>query len=84
MATTERTKKAITPPKGRPTPSRSGYRRKRTFGSTFQWAALAVLGVVLFVIVLILLDGGDFNPFNDDAAMVVRTLTSVASGGRVT
>lgn len=64
---TERSSKAITPPKGRPTPSRSGRRRRRTFGSTFQWAALAVAAIVLFVIALILLDGGDFNPFNDDS-----------------
>jgi len=28
-----------------------------------QWLAVGLLGVVLFVIGLLLLDGGDFNPF---------------------
>ena len=44
--------RAITPPKGRPTRSRSaGYGRKRVFGSTAQWIAVAIL-LVLAVIIL--------------------------------
>jgi hypothetical protein len=44
--------RAITPPKGRPTRSRTaGYGRKRVFGSTAQWIAVAIL-LVLAVIIL--------------------------------
>ena len=78
----ERSNKAVTAPKGRPTPSRTApRRRRRTFGSTFQWAALIAAGVVLFVIVLILIDGGDFNPFNDDSARAQPVLVAGAEVG---
>ena len=59
----EQAKRAFTAPKGRPTPTRAGVYRRRTFGPVLQWLAVGLLGVVLFVIVLLLLDGGDFNPF---------------------
>lgn len=58
--------KVTTPPKGRPTPTRTRRGSSRTFGSTFQWAALVVALIVVFVIAYLLLDGGDFNPWNDE------------------
>src|SRR5690606_33839355 len=58
--------KVTTPPKGRPTPTRTRRGSSRTFGSTFQWAALVVALLVVFVIAYLLLDGGDFNPWNDE------------------
>jgi len=60
-------KRAVTPPKGRPTPRRTRRGGGRVFGPTFQWIALILLGIVLFVIAFIAVDGGDFNPFNDDS-----------------
>jgi len=70
--------KRTTPPKGRPTRSRNGrYRDRRAFGATAQWIAAALALVVAFIIAFLLLDGGDFNPFNDDTAQGV-------TGGTVT
>lgn len=47
--------KVTTPPKGRPTPNRSGRRGgRRVFGSTFQWAATMATFVVVMVIVYLL------------------------------
>jgi hypothetical protein len=58
-------KKGITPPKGRPTRSRDGdYARKQVFGPTSQWIALTVFLVLVFVVLFIVTDGGDFNPFD--------------------
>jgi hypothetical protein len=43
--------RATTPPKGRPTRSRNAYYgRKRVFGSTAQWIAVAILLVLAAVI----------------------------------
>jgi len=43
--------RATTPPKGRPTRSQNAYyARKRVFGSTAQWIAVAILLVLAFVI----------------------------------
>jgi hypothetical protein len=45
--------RAITPPKGRPTrPRTGGYYRKRVFGSTAQWIAVAILLVLAFVVLM--------------------------------
>ena len=71
--------KVTTPPKGRPTPKRTRRGAARTFGSTFQWAALAVALIVLFVIAYLLLDGGDFNPFNDGAAALAALVAGAVS-----
>lgn len=79
-------KHGITPPKGKPTRSRSGdYGRKRVFGPVAQWIAVTVLLILAFVVMVILTGGGDFNPFNgqdgqavNGAAAVVTTLTSLA------
>ena len=59
--------KAFTPPKGRPTRARNGsYGQKQVFGPTAQWIALTIFLILVFVVLFILTDGGDFNPFNGD------------------
>jgi hypothetical protein len=47
-------KHAVTPPKGRPTPTRRGSGSAQTFGSTFQWSvAIGALAVAFVVLVLV-------------------------------
>ena len=46
-------KHAVTPPKGRPTRSRSAGSVRRTFGSTFQWTAAAGVILVAFVVLVL-------------------------------
>ena len=54
-STTKKYNKVTTPPKGRPTPNRSGRRYSgRVFSSTFQWVATAGTFVVVLVIVYLL------------------------------
>jgi hypothetical protein len=66
MAPQQTPKKGFTPPKGRPTRGRSNQvREKRVFGPTAQWVAAAFLIALIFLTVIVLLDGGDFNIFND-------------------
>ncbi len=58
-------KKGITPPKGRPTRGRNEFgTNRRAFGPTAQWVAAGFLLALIFVTVIVLLDGGDFNPFD--------------------
>ena len=58
-------KKGITPPKGRPTRGRNEVAaERRAFGPTAQWIAAAFLLALIFVTIIVLLDGGDFNVFN--------------------
>lgn len=58
-------KKAITPPKGRPTRARNEVEStRRVFGATAQWIAAAFLLALIFLTIIVLLDGGDFNVFN--------------------
>ncbi len=58
-------KKGITPPKGRPTRSRDAVEaERRVFGPTAQWIAAAFLLALIFLTIILLFDGGDFNPFN--------------------
>ena len=65
MAQEQTSKKGITPPKGRPTRSRNEVDRdQRVFGPTAQWIAAAFLVALIFVTIIVLFDGGDFNPFN--------------------
>lgn len=62
-------KKGVTPPKGRPTRSRDGGGgRKRAFGPVAQWITVAALVALVVVVLVLVTDGGDFNPFNDDDA----------------
>lgn len=59
-------KRGITPPKGRPTRARSEIpRNERVFGPVSQWIAFAVLLILAFVVMVILTNGGDFNPLDD-------------------
>ena len=60
-------KHGITPPKGRPTRSRSGRSYDpRVFGPVWQWIAFALFLTMLFVVLVIVTNGGDFNPFNQN------------------
>jgi hypothetical protein len=73
--------RATTPPKGRPTRSRTAtYGRKRVFGSTAQWIAVAILLVLAFVVLVMVTDGGDFNPLNG-APAAPQPGATVGSGG---
>ncbi len=67
MAKKSTPKHGITPPKGRPTRSRTGrsYDR-RVFGPVWQWIAFALFLTVLFIVLVMVTNGGDFNPFNQD------------------
>ncbi len=59
-------KKGVTPPKGRPTRGRNEVvARRRVFGPTAQWITLIFVIVLVIVAVIVLLDGGDFNVFNN-------------------
>lgn len=58
--------KGITPPKGRPTRGRDEIlAQRRVFGPTAQWITLTFVIVLVIVAVIVLLDGGDFNVFNN-------------------
>jgi hypothetical protein len=60
-------KKSITPPKGRPTRARnSSGSGKRAFGPIAQWATVALLVALIVVVLVLITDGGDFNPFDDE------------------
>lgn len=63
----ERAKRNVTPPKGRPTRARnsSGVHR-RAFGPVAQWVTVALLIALIVVVLVLITDGGDFNPFNDE------------------
>lgn len=60
-------KKNVTPPKGRPTRARNsaGY-RKRAFGPVAQWVTAALLVALVVVVLVLVTDGGDFNPFDEE------------------
>jgi hypothetical protein len=64
MTSQQAPKKSITPPKGRPTRARNPRAtNRRVFGPTAQWIAVVFLIALIFVTVLVIVDGGDFNPF---------------------
>lgn len=66
-STTIERKKGVTPPKGRPTRARDASgSRKRAFGPVAQWATVALLVALIVVVLVLITDGGDFNPFDDD------------------
>jgi len=66
---TQEQKKGITPPKGRPTRARNEVEAdRRVFGPTAQWIAAVFLVALIFITVIVLFDGGDFNPFNGGAS----------------
>jgi hypothetical protein len=74
--------RATTPPKGRPTrPQNTTSSRKRVFGSTAQWIAVAIILVLAFVVLVIVTDGGDFNPLNGALPGGPQPGAAVGSGG---
>ena len=86
MSMTKQTmpKRGITPPKGKPTRARSAMPTdKRVFGPVAQWIAFSVLLILAFVVLVILTNGGDFNPLNQNsqvgtiAASIVPGLTGM-------
>lgn len=60
-------KKGYTPPKNRPTRARDGLEAdKRVFGPVAQWITFAIVVLIAVTILIIVTDGGDFNPFDDE------------------
>lgn len=60
-------KKNVTPPKGRPTRARnSSGTQKRAFGPVAQWVTAACVIVLIVVVLVLVTDGGDFNPFDEN------------------
>ena len=73
-------KRGNTPPKGKPTRSRHDvYREKRVFGPVAQWIAFSVLLILAFLVLVILTNGGDFNPLNDNGGQVGTIATSIGA-----
>lgn len=65
-AGTGTSKKNVTPPKGRPTRARNSARyRKRAFGPVAQWVTAALLIALIVIVLVLVTDGGDFNPFDE-------------------
>lgn len=81
MATQHPPKRGVTPPKGRPTRSRQQTARRRAFGSTAQWIAVAILIVVAFIVLVMVTDGGDFNPLTGAPALTGQPAGVLGSGG---
>ena len=82
MAGNTPSQRAITPPKNRPTrPRTSTWTRKRVFGSTAQWIAVAILLVIAFIVLVMITDGGDFNPLNGALPVEPQPGATVGSGG---
>jgi hypothetical protein len=60
-------RRAVTPPKGRPTRARNSRgARRRAFGPVAQWVTVALLVALIVVVLVLATDGGDFNPFDDE------------------
>ena len=81
MATQHPPKRGVTPPKGRPTRSRHQVAQRRAFGSTAQWIAFAILIVVAFIVLVMVTDGGDFNPIGGAPAAPVQPAGVLGIGG---
>jgi hypothetical protein len=59
--------KNYTPPKGRPTrPRTAADDDRRVFGPVAQWLTFALLLLIAVIVLIIVTDGGDFNPFDED------------------
>lgn len=75
----ESTKSGYTAPKGRPTRSRDGgVPQRRVFGPTTQWVALIGVLSLVIIVIWVVTDGGDFNPFNDENTVVPAGAVSMA------
>ena len=51
------------------------------FGSTAQWIAVAIILVLAFVVLVMVTDGGDFNPLNGAPPAAPQPGATVGSGG---
>ncbi|MEO6570642.1 MAG: hypothetical protein ABIO83_03765 [Ilumatobacteraceae bacterium] len=70
-------KRAVTPPKGRPTRRRADDRgERRVFGPLAQWILVTLLLAFLFVLLFVVTGGGDFNPFDDGTAALLPAATA--------
>lgn len=59
-------KKGYTPPKNRPTRARSQRPdRRRAFGPVAQWITVVLTVALIITVIILLTNGGDFNPNND-------------------
>lgn len=66
-ATATPSRKSVTPPKGRPTRARDGRGpRKRVFGPVAQWVTVALAVALVVIVLVVVTDGGDFNPFDEE------------------
>jgi len=73
-------KPGFTPPKGKPTRSRhEEYTEKRVFGPAAQWIAFSVLVILAFLVLVILTNGGDFNPLDHDGGQVGMVASSIGA-----
>ena len=71
--------RGITPPKGKPTRARTDVPiDRRVFGPVSQWIAVTILLILLFVLMVILTNGGDFNPLNHNGQ--VGTIAASIAG----
>jgi hypothetical protein len=62
-------KRNYTAPKGRPTRPRSAVDdQRRVFGPVAQWLTFALVLLIAVIVLIIITDGGDFNPFDDDGS----------------
>lgn len=83
MSEQQTPKKGFTPPKGRPTRARNEVgTERRAFGPTAQWVAVTFLIALLFVLLIVLFDGGDFNPFDGGQTGSIVALDVLAQATR--
>jgi hypothetical protein len=78
--TSAKGKRGYTPPKNRPTRARDGIEPdRRVFGPVAQWITFAIVVLVAVTILIIVTDGGDFNPFDDEGNLVGAPATAAAT-----
>jgi len=78
--TKDPTKKSYTAPKGRPTRARDDDGRRRgAFGPVAQWITLVIAAIVLVAIIIMITNGGDFNPLNNGAPPPMPSGTPVVA-----
>ena len=51
------------------------------FGSTAQWIAVGIILILAFIVLVIVTDGGDFNPLNGTLPAAPQPGATVGSGG---
>ena len=77
---TDATKKGYTAPTGRPTRVRDAdLRRRRAFGPVAQWITFTIAAVVALIILILVTDGGDYNPFDGSTGAPAGPVEPVVS-----